>query len=186
MLEWKAWGTGSHWGLILSKGTQVFRQSYSVHITQQEDPVHQRRGRWGLDGADASLRLREKALVPGRLMRAGLLTEGPPLKEDAIVCGSSKPQRSHFLWLMFHSELPALPGTALSIRGISDNAAELITCMGCRMYALQSVSMHPGGTYSFFMGIWARLCTCVSSLFSMLCFLSLKMGVIAPQGAFAL
>lgn len=49
-----------------------------------------------MGGLSTPLRLREKALVPGRPMRAGLLTEGPPLEEDAIVRGSSTPQRNHF------------------------------------------------------------------------------------------
>lgn len=88
---------------------------------------------------------REKALVPGRPLRTGLLTEGPPLGENAIVCGS-KPQRSHFLRLMFHSDLSAQPGTTLSIHSVSDNAAELITCMCNRPF----VSSIPCGTSMFF------------------------------------
>lgn len=51
------------------------------------------------------LNLREKGLVPLQPMRAGLLTENPPLEEDAIVCERSTPKWSHLLWIMFHSEL---------------------------------------------------------------------------------
>ncbi|KAK5910391.1 hypothetical protein CesoFtcFv8_004230 [Champsocephalus esox] len=39
---------------------------------------------------------KEKALVPVRLMRADLLTEGPPL-EKMLSCVRATPQRSHFL-----------------------------------------------------------------------------------------
>ena len=118
----------------------MFRQSRSVQITQQEDPVHQRKGRWC-----SSLPPERRPLFHGPLMRAGLLTEGPPLGENAIVCGS-KPQRSHFLRLMFHSDLSTQPGTTLSIHSVSDNAAELITCM-CNSPFVSSI---PCGTSIFF------------------------------------
>lgn len=84
-----------------------------------------------MGGLSTPLRLREKALVPGRPMRAGLLTEGPPLEEDAIVRGSSTPQRNHFRWLMFHSELLALLDTAPFIHHISDTGAEPVLFYTC-------------------------------------------------------
>lgn len=42
---------------------------------------------------DVPLTLREKSLVPGQSMRAGLLTEDPLLEEDSIVCGRWTLQR---------------------------------------------------------------------------------------------
>lgn len=164
-MEWKTWGSGSHWGLILSKGTQAVKLC----------PYHSAEGssapKEGIRGFGWGGRPREKALVPGQLMRAGLLTEGPQLEEDAIVCGSSTPQRSHFLWLMFHSELPALPGTSLSIHHISDNAAELITSMCCRMYGLQSISIYLSRVAIFFLSVWeyASISACASPVYFPCC-----------------
>lgn len=117
-----------------------------VQITQQEDPVHQRRGGWGLDGAGAPLQPKEKALVPGRLMRAGLLKEGAPLEEYAIVCGSSTPQRSHFLWLMsFKGPCNACHCSVCAqfIRSGQQSSS----CMCCRM--------QPCGTHMFLLlSLW--------------------------------
>lgn len=101
-----------------------------------------------MGGLSTPLRLREKALVPGQPMRAGLLTEGPPLEEDAIVRGSSTPQRNHFRWLMFHSELLALPDTAPFIHHISDTVAEPV--LQRRSYAELTLHFFPP-----FMAVWA-------------------------------
>lgn len=48
-------------------------------------------------------RPRERLLVPGRLMRTEVLTEGPGLELDSFVCVCV----CDFLWLLFPSERPS-------------------------------------------------------------------------------
>lgn len=56
------------------------------------------------------------------------------------------------------------PCAALSVHNISDNAAELITCMYCRMFFFL---MHPCGT-PFFLSLWEY--ECISAHASPVCF----------------
>lgn len=164
MLEWTARGTGSHWGLILNKGTQVLRQSFPVHITQQEDPVNQRRGLGSGWGWCSSPPQRE-ALVPVQ-----------PVESRSADRGPSAGGRCYCVWELYTTEesLPLTnvssraPCTALSIHNISDNAAEPITCTWCRMCV---ISMHPCGINSKWVSAHARLqfvfhaALCVFSIF---------------------
>lgn len=118
--------------------------------------------------ASSSLCSREKALVPGQLMKAGLLTEGPPLEEDSMVRGSPAPQRNRFLRLMFHSGICALPNAALCMHSISDQLNE---SMLCKMYVLHThvgLTHTTGSVFPFFMGSWVHRCTFACSLFSIL------------------
>lgn len=140
-----------------------------------------------MGGLSTPLRLREKALVPGRPMRAGLLTEGPPLEEDAIVRGSSTPQRNHFRWLMFHSELLALLDTAPFIHHISDAVVEPVLFYTCVAEKILCRTNSP----FFSLPLWEY--EHVHSLFSILplvklfcIYLSPRVGIIGPQGVFTL
>lgn len=156
---WIAKRIRSHWGLIFNKETQVFSPC-PYHSPGGSSAPKERTLGVGL-GDSAPLYPRERALVPGWLMRAGLLTEGPPLQEDAIICGSSLPQRSHILWVMFHSELPSLPtGTALCIDTREDQIVQQSSSNAC-VTGWVFLCTHVVLTCHFspFMGI------CVSSLF---------------------
>lgn len=105
LLEWKNRGTGSHWGLIFNKAVQLCPNHSAGGSSAPKE------GTPGLGWGRCSSSPQREGPCSWAADESCIADRGPSagVRCYCVRRGGSTPQRSHFLWLLFHSELPALP-----------------------------------------------------------------------------